>query len=388
MKKTLLVVWSLMLACSSLALVPGVDLYVPAVGHGLGAADANGVRPWWRSDLWVFNPSTAQPAHVTVFLLLRGQGNPNPASQALTVDPGATVYLPDLVLATFGADNTFGGLHVTSDLPVVVTGRSYDANVTVVNRPQGTAGQFFSGIPGATAIGAGDAADVIGLDQDAATTSGTWRSNLALVETTGNPVDLLLQRVDSDGTILGSIPYHLDGWMVNQINYALTGIVSAFGSNQRINVTVTGGTGRVIANASRIDNRTGDPATVEMAGAGRQGRYLAKLVRSDYEAPITLTVDGGAVTAVDATILFTDADVPGCSGQVFRLAGPLSTPVDYDATGTFNFVASDTGLGVTLQVNGTIAVTGALTGNASVTVTGAPGCNGTKAWPLIGSRIP
>ena len=124
------------------------------------------------------------------------------------------------------------------------------------------------------------------------------------------------------------------------------------------------------------------------AAAGRQGLYLAKLVRSDYEAPIMVTVDGGAVTALDATILFTDSDVLGCSGQVLRVAGSLPQPVYYNKTASFSFVATDTSLGVTLQVNGTIAVTGGLTGNASVTLAGVTGCNGTKGWPLTGARLP
>src|SRR5208337_3137487 len=132
------------------------------------------------------------------------------------------VYLPDIVFNTFGLDNTYGGLRITSsNVPVVATGRSYDANVTVVNKPLGSAGQFFSATPAAVAIGPGDSTDIIGLDQDDFQAFGTWRSNLALVETTGNPVDLTVQRFDSDGTVLGSIPYHLDGWMVSQINYVL-----------------------------------------------------------------------------------------------------------------------------------------------------------------------
>ena len=136
----------------------------------------------------------------------------------------------------------------------------------VTGKGQGTAGQFFSGVPADLAIGLGDATDVIGLDQDGFQTSGNWRSNLAFVETTGNPVDLTISRIDSNGTVLGSISQHLDGREVYQINYALTAIVNTTGTNQRIRVAVTGGSGRVITNASRVDNLTGDPATIEMLG--------------------------------------------------------------------------------------------------------------------------
>jgi len=390
MRKTFAVLFLMMVAGSAFATVPGMDLYVPAVGHGLGAV-SGGVQAWWRGDVWIFNPSTTQPATVDIFLLLRNQGNPNPAVRRITVNARETRYLPDIVFNTFGLDNTFGALRIVSSIPVVVSGRSYDANVTVVGKGQGSAGQFFSGVPAALAIGLGDATDVIGLDQDGVQTSGTWRSNLAFVETTGNSVDLTISRIDSNGTQLGSIGYHLEGRQVSQINYVITSIVNTTGTNQRIRVAVTGGTGRVIANASRLDNRTGDPATIEMVGGGREGTYVSRLDRADYQTPITLTVAGGAVTALDATILFTDADVASCTDiQLAAFSGPLSQPVFYDETGAFSFVVSDPnvgGIGISLQISGTITVTGQVSGTATTTLTGAGTCTGSKAWAFEGAKL-
>jgi len=390
MRKTFAVLFLMMVAGSAFATVPGMDLYVPAVGHGLGQV-VDGVQAWWRGDVWVFNPSATQIATVDIFLLLRNQGNPNPAVRRITVNARETRYLPDIVFNTFGLDNTFGALRIVSSIPVVVSGRSYDANVTVVGKGQGSAGQFFSGVPAALAIGLGDATDVIGLDQDGVQTSGTWRSNLAFVETTGNSVDLTISRIDSNGTQLGSIGYHLEGRQVSQINYVITSIVNTTGTNQRIRVAVTGGTGRVIANASRLDNRTGDPATIEMVGGGREGTYVSRLDRADYQTPITLTVAGGAVTALDATILFTDADVASCTDiQLAAFSGPLSQPVFYDETGAFSFVVSDPnvgGIGISLQISGTITVTGQVSGTATTTLTGAGTCTGSKAWAFEGAKL-
>jgi len=390
MRKILAVLFVVMVAGSALATVPGMDLYVPAVGHGLGAV-SGGVQAYWRGDVWIFNPSTTQPATVDIFLLLRNQGNPNPAVRRITVNAGETRYLPDIVFNTFALDNTYGGLRITSNIPVVVSGRSYDANVKVEGKSQGTAGQFFSGVPADLAIGLGDSTDVIGLDQDGFQTSGTWRSNLAFVETTGNPTDLTIQRVDLNGTVLGTIGYHLEGRQVSQINYVITSIVNTTGTNQRIHVAVTGGTGRVIANASRMDNRTGDPATIEMVGGGREGTYVCKVDKTTYDTPITLTVAGGAVTALDATIVFTDEDVASCSGgELLQLAGPLSQPVFYDETGVFSFVVTNPnvgGIGVNLQLNGTITVTGQVRGTATTTLTGAGSCSGSKTWPFAGAKL-
>ena len=390
MRKTLAALFVVMAAGTALATVPGTDLYVPAVGHGFGQI-VDGVQAWWRGDVWIFNPSTTQPATVDISLLLRNQANPNPAVRRITVNAGETRYLPDIVFNTFGLDNTYGGLRIVSNIPVVVSGRSYDANVTVVGKGQGSAGQFFSGVPADLAIGLGDATDVIGLDQDGFQTIGLWRSNLAFVETTGNPTDLTIQRVDSNGTVLGSLTTHLEGRQVSQINYVITSIVNTTGTNQRIRVAVTGGTGRVIANASRMDNRTGDPATIEMVGGGREGSYVCKVDKGSYDTPITLTVAGGAVTALDATIVFTDEDVASCSGgELLQLVGPLSQPVYYDETGAFSFVVSNPnvgGIGVNLQLSGTITVTGQVRGTATTTLTGAGTCSGSKAWPFTGAKL-
>jgi hypothetical protein len=390
MKTSIFVLVASLLAATALAVMPATDQFVPALAHAGGFGDAQ-----WRGDVWIYNPAADRPATVDIYLLLR-QANPNPVSQRVTVQPGETRYLEDVIgTGLFGLTDVAGGIRVVSSNPVVVTARSYNANVTT-SKGTATSGQFFGGVPAAIAVGAGDATDVIGLDQDPSGTAAGFRSNLALVETTGNAVSFVIDRLDPDGTLVASLACDgsstcapLGPWEVRQLDLVLTKFSPPSGANQRLRIRVTGGSGRLIAAGSRIDNITGDPSTVEMAGGGRVGTYVCKLERSDYESPLTLTVDQGAVTALDATILFTDADVPACSSfQVLRLAGPLATPVAYDDAGNFNFVASNASLGATLQVNGTIAVTGTVSGNATVTITGVTGCSGTKSWPLAGARLP
>jgi hypothetical protein len=389
MKATLSTFGVLLVAVGAWATVPGRDLYVPAVGHGLGQS-VNGVRANWRSDVWIFNPSNTQNATVSIYLLLRDQANLNPAVRTVTVNAGETRYLDDIVNTTFGLDNTFGGLRIVSSLPVEVSGRSYDANVTVVGKSQGTAGQFFSGVPADLALGPGDSTDIIGLDQDGLQTSGDWRSNLAFVETTGNSVTLTVSLLNANGTLINSKPYTLQGREVHQVNYVITDIGGSTGQNVRIHVAVTGGSGAVITNASRVDNRTGDPATVEMLGGGRDGTYVCRQDKTTYDTPITLTVAGGAITAVDATIIFTDEDVGSCTGgELLALSGPLTQPVYYDDAGGFSFSLSNPdvgGVGVTMQVNGTISLRGQVTGTVTTTLSNVGSCSGTTSWPLVGAK--
>jgi hypothetical protein len=393
MRKTLAVLFMVMVAGSALATVPGVDLYVPAVGHGTGAV-SGGVAALWRGDVWVFNPSTTQSATVDIFLLLRNQANPNPAVRRITVTAGETRYLPDIVFNNFGLDGTYGGLRIVSNIPVVVSGRSYDANVTVVNKGQGTVGQFFSGVPASLAIGLGESTDIIGLDQDGFQTSGLWRSNLAFVETTGNPVDLTVSRIDSNGTQVGSITQHLEGRQVSQINYVITTIVNTTDTNQRIRVTVTGGSGRVITNASRMDNRTGDPATIESVMVYMSGRFEGVVLDASggtrVDGGLQLQIGGGAVTTYSGV-----TGIPcGADSYTLDFSPDSGTSIPINAAGTFVTTVSIpyTDLSTTIfttnwTLTGARAKDGTWTGTLESDTSGGTGswapCNAlnvTRAW--------
>jgi hypothetical protein len=333
MKKLLLTLCAAMAAGTALATVPVLDQYLPALGHAFGAS-VNGVQPWWRGDVWVFNPSTTQTATVDIYLLLR-QANPNPDSRRITVNPGETAHFQDVIgSGLFQLDNTFAGLRFVSTVPVVVTGESYDANVTVVNKGQGTAGQFFAGLPADYAIGPGESTDLPGFDQDGTGTSGTFRSNLAVVETTGSPVNYTLQLYNGSGTQVGTKSYSLQGREVGQINTVITDVTGTTGTNNRVHVVVTGGTGQLVAVGSRIDNRTGDPSTIDMVAFHRFG--LIEGVVFDVTGQL---VDGGLQLSIsDSAITNYDVltGIP-CGTDEFTLDfGPKSGPATIGPDGTFS----------------------------------------------------
>jgi hypothetical protein len=350
MKRTLVTLCAVMVAGTALAIVPAKEVFVPAVGHGLGAV-VNGVQAHWRADVWIYNPVNG-PTTAQIFLLLRNQANPNPVSQTITLNAFETRYLPDIVFNTFGLDNTFGALHIVSPSRVVVSGTSYDANVSVVGKGQGTAGQGFAGIPASLAVGYPDLTNVIGLDQDGFQTSGAWRSNLALVETTGNPVDLTIDRVDSAANLLGSIPFHLEGFEATQINYVVTDILNTTGTNQRIRVAVTGGTGRVLVDASRVDNRTGDPSTLDAITIHTFGFWDGVVADAatgtKIEGGIEIDVEAGAVTTYS-----------GVGGMPCGASGTIGTIYLPFGGGTSVPIASDGSFSVSFSqqyVNGTSAL--------------------------------
>lgn len=364
---------------------PATDLFLPSVGHARGACP-DGVCSQWRTDVWVFNPASNPAANVTVRFLLRDTVNTSTDLRTLTVAPGEVLELADIVYELFGKDNAYGALRFVSDVAVVVTGRIYDANVQT-GKGTGTAGQLFVGIPADVAIGSGQSTDLIGVAQDSA---DLWRSNFGFVETVGATATVRVQRLDALGNELAAKSYNVREWEAKQFN--VSDVVGPASANQRLRVSVTSGSGRVVAFASRIDNTTGDPSTVEMTtGGGRDGTYLCKLDKPSYDVPITLTITDGAIASLDATVLVTSEDVTGCSGgELLAVAGPLLEPVVLDELGNFSFsVGGSAGdLSVTLQVTGVLAASGRVEGTVATVLSGAGSCSGAKTWPLVGARLP
>ncbi len=383
MRTTLAALCTAIVAGTAFAIVPAKDVFVPSVGHGLGAV-VNGVQAHWRADVWIYNPANG-PTTAQIFLLLRNQANPSPISQTITLNPFETRYLPDIVFNTFGLDNTYGALHIVSPSRIVVTGVSYDANVTVVGKGQGTAGQGFSGIPASLAIGFPDLTNVIGLDQDGLQTSGEWRSNLALVETTGNPVDLTIQRVDSQANLLGGTPFHLEGFEATQINYVITDILNTPGTNQRIRVAVTGGTGRVLVDAARVDNRTGDPSTLDAVTIHTFGFWDGVVA----DAATGTKIEGGIEFDVEAGAVATYSGVGGMpcgtGGTIFLpFGGGTNVPIASDGTFSVSFTQHYANGTNALDTNWTLAGqrhvdghwTGTLTSDSSGGAGILAGCDG------------
>ena len=160
MKIRLLVLCLVLIATQAFAVAPGKDLYLVSVGHAQGSCVGTpAVCAQWRTGMWIYNPSTTETAHVTMYFLERNKANPTPVQQAITIAPLETKEYLDAVLDPLGVDGKYGGIRVTSDIDVVVTGRIYDENVPSTKGGVGTTGQFFAGLSPSIAIGNGESSD-------------------------------------------------------------------------------------------------------------------------------------------------------------------------------------------------------------------------------------
>lgn len=396
MKRIAVALIALCVAGTALAVAPSTDQYLVSVARIQGQCPG-GVCALFRTDIWIFNPSTTQSATVTIDFLKRDQANPTPsATKIVTVGVKATLELADIFnnVNGFNIDPAIGGFRVTSNVPIVVTGRIYDVNV-VTNKGTGTAGQFYPGLDAKLAIGNGQFVDVLGTGEE----TDVWRTNLSIIETTGSDVTLKVERLDpASGAVLGSIAsYPVRAREAKQINNVLVqpGMGTAPLSNQRIRVTGISGTGRVLVTASRLDSRTGDPYTIEMTTPAATGHTTGT-----FEGVINTSdgarADGGIRLAIGATGISSVAGITGLTcGYTVDFDATSNPPVALNSDGTFAvtipnvpYVDGTTQVFViTWTISGALNSTGAISGTTvRSVVSGGTGtwasCNGTtdRTW--------
>ncbi|HOC42714.1 MAG TPA: hypothetical protein PKJ99_06805 [Thermoanaerobaculales bacterium] len=229
-------------------------IYIPAAAHVAGAAGTN-----WRTDLELHNPGASQ-AQAEVALLLRGQGNPSPATATFSIPAGRCLRLNDVLYGVFGFEGG-AALRVTPLAgSVLVTSRTY--NLT----DQGTYGQFIGGAAESQAIGASQQGLLIQLSQ-----SSAFRTNLGFVSCTGFPVTVRADFYRSDGTLLGTRSYTLQAYMHHQVDRVFQNVSpDAVGDGVIIVRSETAG-GRFMAYASVVDNATGDPVYIPATVVGGGG---------------------------------------------------------------------------------------------------------------------
>jgi hypothetical protein len=229
-------------AMSAFALSPGTDVLVPAAGRGGGAGGS-----LWVTSMAVSNPGD-EAATITVQWLVRNQANPSPLSVEITVPAGETVNYAQALDELFGIEAGGGALRVVSDRPVVVS-------AAILNVAGGNEfGQGFEGVPVTSALLPGDGSRALALRHGA-----THRSNIYVVDASGDGSVVTVRARDGTGAELGSKRYNLGAHMPVLEPLSALGIGQADG----VAVTFEVESGAVIGGASRIADASGDPLTLE-----------------------------------------------------------------------------------------------------------------------------
>jgi hypothetical protein len=215
-----------------------------------GVADLNNGFASWRSDLRIFNPNAAA-ADVTLAYYPQG-GASAPQAVTLSVGAGEVKAIDNALQTLYSLTNSGGALVVStaSNSNLTVTARTYNQTST------GTYGQFIPAVTPAESVGNGERAlQLLQLES-----SSAYRTNLGLVETTGSPVTFDITVVPEGSKVSAKLTMELAANEFRQISLADFALGTMY--NARVTVKVTGGSGRITAYGSVIDQITQDPTYV------------------------------------------------------------------------------------------------------------------------------
>ncbi|HET9424068.1 MAG TPA: hypothetical protein VFO55_01755 [Gemmatimonadaceae bacterium] len=289
---------------------PPDALIIPAVAH------ADGINSKFQSDVRVSNTSARLMKYEVTFTPSGENGLSQGQQSTFSVEPGQTVALDDILRTWFGTgtgsamgtleirpltearagDSGLGGL---SSLVTFASSRTY--NVTA----GGTFGQYIPAVPFANFAGRDR---ILSLQQIAQ--SSKYRTNLGLVEGSGDPASLSIRIFGQSGEYLTEFPVNLKGGQHLQLNSFLRdqGLDSL--EDGRVEVEVLSGNGKVTAYASVLDNETSDPLLVTPVAVDAAGATkwvvpgVADLVSGFANWQTDMRLFNASAAPVDVTLSF------------------------------------------------------------------------------------
>jgi hypothetical protein len=204
----------------------------------------------WRSKVAVLGIGPG-PAEVTL-TFVQPSGS---TSKTVTVQPNELKSWEDVAVDLFGlAGSPSGSVRVDSDIPVVVTGRTFNAT------DKGTYGQYYPGVVPADAIHKGQVGIISML-----TKSSAFRSNIGFINLSDHDCRVRITLHDAAGGVIGN-PVELtvgaSGWKQSNDTFTAAGAGSV--ANSYATIEVLDDDCELWGYASVIDSATGDPTTVPL----------------------------------------------------------------------------------------------------------------------------
>lgn len=296
---------------------PPDALIFSGVGHGPGQ---NG--SFFESDIRLANLS-AQPMKYQINYTPTGtDGTVTGSTTTVEIAPNQSLALDDIVESVFGLGTTSGALGMLEARPLTSSSSSGGFFSTITAQvqqqlltlgssrtysvfPTGTYGQFVPAIPFSKFVGSGK---ILSLQQ--VVQSDKFRANFGFVEASGQPVDLITRTYDAAGNLLATIPVSLLAGenKLFGLMLAANGITDL--QNGRMEVEVVGGSGKVSAYLSSVDNGTQDPMLVSAIekGAVSADRYVVPgIAHKDLGFAFwvsDLRIFNAGTTQVPATLTF------------------------------------------------------------------------------------
>ena len=220
---------------------PGATSYVATTAHHFGKHGS-----FFTTDVRLFN-ADASAAHAVTLRFSPSGEDQAPRTLSVALAPLATRSLDDVIRNAFRGDG-FGPLFLNA-VPAVVS-----ATRTATTAPRG--GSFGLAVPAESAASAAAAGATLVL-VPCFKASG-FRLNVGVTEVTGQPAAVEIVLRDPAGGLRALIPRAVPAGGLIQLDdlYGLANL--KVGAADRIEVRVTGGTGRIAAWATPVDDATND----------------------------------------------------------------------------------------------------------------------------------
>jgi len=216
-----------------------------------GAANIKGANSsHWVTDMVISNLDDEEVT-ATVERFVRDGGGAPAGTVDLALAPGQSLLIRD-ALATLFSSKGAATLAIHASRGLAVMGRTYN------DTPSGTFGQLVPGfdISADRILRPGMVGHLLQLEESG---DEGRRTNLGLVNTEPTPVEIELRFFDEDGLLIGVIEQQLPPFDNIQLNRVLRSVSGTGLRNVRAEVRVESSTGGVIAFATSVDNRSGDP---------------------------------------------------------------------------------------------------------------------------------
>ena len=277
----------------SKSIPPANALIIPVVAHLPGA------RGPFQSDVRVTNTSGASVQYQVTYTPIGTDGTKSSKTTVVTADAGQTVALNDIVKDFFGigatdaaGDSGAGALEIRP----LNTGSllNYAASRTFTFNDKGTFGQFIAAIPFGQFASKAQVVPLPGvpvptgnpvLSMQQIANSAKFRTNLGIVEGSGQPASGTIRIVDDRGTLVSKASFSLQPGELQQNNINSFNVGTL--DDGRIEIVVESATGAVTAYASVLDNITNDPLAVTPV-------QVSQVSASRYVLPGMAALTGGA----------------------------------------------------------------------------------------------
>jgi uncharacterized repeat protein (TIGR01451 family) len=326
---------------------PPDALIIPAV------ANVTNFIVRYHSDICVTNTSAQVMKYEIDFVPSGPAGMSQGQKTNVSLEPGATMAINDIVATWFGGRTSTGTLEIRplteTDTSISSAAAGGLANRTTFASSRtfsttvagGTYGQYVPAVPYANFIAKGSTLSLQHIAQ-----SDRFRTNLGLVEGSGEKVSVEVRIFDAAGAKRASFHVDLNGGERAQLN----GVLAEHGlalDDARIEVEVTSGAGKVTAYASVLDNASNDaqlvpPVTLDRAGHDKWVvPGVADLVSGSGHWQTDVRIFNAGTEAAELTLAFYSMNgSPAATRTVTLAAGEVR---QFDRVLSFFGVSGDAG---------------------------------------------